>query len=51
MYDTMGGARSVPGHKHLTRAGALRLVPGLRRDALVGGIQYYDGQVDDASTP
>ncbi len=48
MYDTMGGARSVPGHKHLTRAGALRLVPGLRRDALVGGIKYYDGQVDDA---
>ena len=48
MYDTMGGARSVPRHKHLTRAGALRLVPALRRDALVGGIQYYDGQVDDA---
>ena len=44
----MGGARSVPGHKHLTKAGALRLVPGLRRDALVGGIRYYDGQVDDA---
>jgi len=48
MYDTMGGARSVPRHKHLTRAGALRLVPGLRKDALVGGIRYYDGQVDDA---
>jgi glycerol-3-phosphate dehydrogenase len=48
LYDTMGGARSVPRHKHLTRAGALRLVPGLRRDALVGGIRYYDGQVDDA---
>ncbi len=48
LYDTMGGARSVPGHKHLTRAGALRLVPALRRDALVGGIRYYDGQVDDA---
>ncbi|MTD14178.1 FAD-dependent oxidoreductase [Nakamurella sp. YIM 132087] len=48
MYDSMGGARSVPGHKHLTRAGALRLVPGLKRDALVGGIRYYDGQVDDA---
>ena len=28
LYDTMGGARSVPRHKHLTRAGALRLVPG-----------------------
>ncbi len=48
MYDSMGGARSVPRHKHLTRAGALRLVPGLRRDALVGGIRYFDGQVDDA---
>src|SRR4051794_41318506 len=29
MYDTMGGARSVPGQKHLTRAGALRMVPAL----------------------
>ncbi|HEY5878189.1 MAG TPA: glycerol-3-phosphate dehydrogenase/oxidase [Nakamurella sp.] len=48
LYDTMGGARSVPRHKHLTRAGAMRLVPALRRDALVGGIRYYDGQVDDA---
>jgi glycerol-3-phosphate dehydrogenase len=48
MYDTMGGARSVPGHQHLSRAAALRLVPGMRRDALVGGIKYYDGQVDDA---
>ena len=48
MYDSMGGARSVPGHKHLSKAAALRLVPGLRRDALVGGITYYDGQVDDA---
>ncbi len=48
MYDSMGGARSVPRHKHLTRAGALRLVPALRRDSLTGGIRYYDGQVDDA---
>lgn len=48
MYDTMGGARSVPGQKHLTRAGALRLFPGLRHDALVGGIRYFDAQADDA---
>ncbi|MFD4642604.1 glycerol-3-phosphate dehydrogenase/oxidase [Lentzea sp. NPDC058436] len=48
MYDTMGGARSVPGQKHLTRAGALRLVPALKRDALIGGIRYYDAQADDA---
>ena len=48
MYDSMGGARSVPGHKHSAGPAALRLVPGMRRDALVGGIVYYDGQVDDA---
>ncbi len=48
MYDTLGGARSVPGQKHLTRAGALRLFPGLRHDALIGGVRYYDAQSDDA---
>lgn len=48
LYDTMGGARSVPRHRHLTRAGALRLVPALRRDALIGAIRYHDAIVDDA---
>jgi glycerol-3-phosphate dehydrogenase len=48
LYDSMGGARSVPGQKHLSRAGALRMAPALRRDALVGGIRYYDAQADDA---
>jgi glycerol-3-phosphate dehydrogenase len=48
MYDSMGGARSVPGQKHLTRAGALRMVPALKRSALIGGIRYYDAQADDA---
>ena len=48
LYDRMGGARSVPGQHHLTRAGALRLFPALRRDALIGGIRYYDAQADDA---
>jgi glycerol-3-phosphate dehydrogenase len=48
LYDRMGGARSVPGQKHLTRAGALRLVPALKRAALIGGIRYFDAQADDA---
>lgn len=48
MYDTMGGARSVPGQKHLSRAGALRMMPALKRNALIGGIRYYDAQADDA---
>ena len=48
LYDSLGGAKSVPRQKHLTRSGAMRLAPGLKRDALVGGVRYYDTLVDDA---
>ncbi len=48
IYDTMGGRHGVPSHRHLTKRQALRAFPSLRKDALVGAIQYYDGQVDDA---
>jgi glycerol-3-phosphate dehydrogenase len=48
LYDRLGGAKSVPPQKHLTRAGALRLSPGLKRGSLIGGIRYYDTVVDDA---
>jgi glycerol-3-phosphate dehydrogenase len=48
LYDSLGGAKSVPPQKHLTRAGALRLSPGLKRTSLIGGIRYYDTVVDDA---
>jgi len=48
LYDTIGGKRVLPRHRHLTRATALAEFPSLRDDALIGGIQYYDAQVDDA---
>ncbi|HLR98595.1 MAG TPA: glycerol-3-phosphate dehydrogenase/oxidase [Mycolicibacillus parakoreensis] len=48
LYDQLGGAKSVPPQHHLTRAGALRLSPGLKRSSLIGGIRYYDTVVDDA---
>ena len=48
LYDQLGGAKSVPAQQHLTRAGALRLCPGLKRSSLIGGIRYYDTVVDDA---
>ena len=51
LYDTMGGARALPRHRHLSRRAALRLAPALRPDALVGAVRYYDGQVDDARHP
>ncbi|MEY9215228.1 glycerol-3-phosphate dehydrogenase/oxidase [Thermobifida halotolerans] len=52
LYDTLALAsthtRGLPGHRHLTRGGALRIFPALRRDALVGAVRYWDAQVDDA---
>ncbi|MGH3913523.1 MAG: glycerol-3-phosphate dehydrogenase/oxidase, partial [Pseudonocardiaceae bacterium] len=48
IYQTLGGARSVPGQSHLTRAGALRMAPALRRDTLIGGVRYFDAIADDA---
>ncbi|MGX6600901.1 glycerol-3-phosphate dehydrogenase/oxidase [Micromonosporaceae bacterium Da 78-11] len=48
LYDTMALAGGLPRHRHLTRRGALRACPALRRDSLVGALQYYDAQLDDA---
>ena len=51
LYDAMSrvsGRAGVPLHRHLTRRGARKLVPSLRKDALVGALKYYDAQVDDA---
>src|SRR5215211_3972142 len=52
LYDTLGSifgtSRGLPRHRHLSRSGARRLFPGLRRDVQIGAIRYYDGQVDDA---
>lgn len=48
LYDLLGGARSVPRHRHLTKRQALTAAPGLNRGALTGAIQYSDAQTDDA---
>ena len=48
LYDTIGGHTSLPGQKHLSRRAALRVFPGLRDDALVGAVRYFDAQADDA---
>jgi len=48
LYDLMGGSRALPRPRHLTRTGARAIAPALRRDALTGGIRYFDAQCDDA---
>jgi len=48
LYDHLAGRRVLPHHRHLTRTAARREFPALRGDAVIGGIQYYDAQLDDA---
>ena len=52
LYDAMAIAgkydRGVPRHRHLSRRQVARIAPDLRREAMVGAIQYHDAQVDDA---
>jgi glycerol-3-phosphate dehydrogenase len=48
LYDALPGSRSLEGHRHWTRRGALARFPGLKRSALIGAIEFSDAQVDDA---
>ena len=52
LYDlfsyTGGRPPGVPHHRHLTKRQMLRAAPSLANDAFVGGLTYYDAQVDDA---
>jgi glycerol-3-phosphate dehydrogenase len=48
LYDTIGGAGAVPRHKQLSRKQVLERAPGLSRKSLVGGISFFDAQVDDS---
>jgi glycerol-3-phosphate dehydrogenase len=48
LYDEMGGHEGLRRHRHLTKRQALKIAPALKPDALVGALQYWDAQVDDA---
>lgn len=48
LYDSLGGHKGLKRHRHLTRRGALKIAPALKKEALVGAVQYYDAKVDDA---
>ncbi|MCU1513978.1 MAG: glycerol-3-phosphate dehydrogenase, partial [Microbacteriaceae bacterium] len=52
LYDVLsytgGRPPGVPHHRHLTKTQVMRAAPSLAHDAMIGGITYYDAQVDDA---
>jgi glycerol-3-phosphate dehydrogenase len=52
LYDlfsyTGGRPPGVPHHRHLSKRQVQKSIPSLRNNAFVGGLTYYDAQVDDA---
>jgi glycerol-3-phosphate dehydrogenase len=48
LYDLLAGGGRLERTRFLGRAAALARAPGLRADTLAGGLQYWDGQFDDA---
>lgn len=48
LYDFLGGAGAVPRHKHLSKKRILQMAPGLSAIGLIGGISFFDAQVDDS---
>ena len=48
LYDLMAGREGLAPTRLLTRGQALRLQRGVQPRGLVGGVEYWDGQFDDA---
>jgi glycerol-3-phosphate dehydrogenase len=48
LYDALAGAAGLAPTRFLSRTGTLRALPTARPDGLKGGVEYWDGQFDDA---
>jgi glycerol-3-phosphate dehydrogenase len=48
MYDVLAGRRGLGPTRFLSPAGVRKLLPGVRTEGLSGGVEYWDGQFDDA---
>lgn len=48
LYDTLGGSRTLPRHRHVSRKRLRQQFPGLRATAFIGGIGFHDCRMDDS---
>jgi glycerol-3-phosphate dehydrogenase len=48
VYDALAGSAGLGSTRFLSRAEALRALPGARAEGLRGAVEYWDGQFDDA---
>jgi len=47
-YDLLSGKHRIGSHRFLSVAELVSLAPGINLDGLVGGVEYFDAQMDDA---
>src|SRR3989338_2584575 len=48
LYDFLSGKYVLEKHRALTAEEVCRIIPGIRREGLIGGVAYSDAQMDDA---
>lgn len=48
LYDLLAGKYRVRKRRSLSAAEVLHLEPNLKKEGLIGGVMYYDAQMDDA---
>ncbi len=48
LYDFLSGRCRIGAHRALSVDEILALAPGIQADGLVGGVEYFDAQMDDA---
>lgn len=48
LYDTLAGELSIGKSISLSKEQVIKQLPNVKREGLIGGVQYYDAQFDDA---
>jgi glycerol-3-phosphate dehydrogenase len=48
LYDWLSGKYVIERHRNLSADDILETFPGIRKDGLLGGVLYFDAQMDDA---
>lgn len=48
VYDALAGKLNLARSRILTREETIARIPNIERDKLLGGVEYFDGQFDDA---
>lgn len=48
LYDWLSGSLSFGSSRFLSKTEVLQELPGIKKEGLQGGVEYFDGQFDDA---